>query len=124
MGGAIGQMGGRMLGTLMDGGKVSGSDALKSIGSIAGGAVAGKAGSTIGKALGGLVGDSEEGGGGGGGGDSGGGSVTVSGGGVGQTEGEFGEMTRLLREMSMNIKSMVQNGIAISNLRRSGGSTI
>ena len=40
-------------------------------------------------------------------------------------EGEPGEMTRLLREMSMNIKAMVNDGIFISGgYRRPGGSVI
>jgi hypothetical protein len=40
-------------------------------------------------------------------------------------EGEPGEMTRLLREISMNIKTMVNDGIAIRGVfRRAGGSVI
>lgn len=111
---------GGILGTMLGGGEVKGADVAKTALGLAGGAVAGKAGSMIGGALGGLFGGGEGGEGGGGGGS--GGATTVSGGGL---EGEPGEMVRLLREISMNIKSMVSDGLFLKgDHRRAGGSVI
>ena len=116
---------GGLLGTVMGGGKVEASDVAKTALGLAGGAIAGTAGRMVGSALGGLFGQGQEGGGGGeieGGGGGQGGAVSVSGGGM---EGEPGEMTRLLREISMNIKTMVNDGISIrGGFRRAGGSVI
>ena len=127
LGSSIGMAAGGMLGTVMGGGQVTGSDVAKTALGLAGGAIAGTAGRMVGSALGGLFGQGQEkerGGGGeieGGGGGQGG-AVSVSGGGM---EGEPGEMTRLLREMSMNIKALVNDGIFIKGGHwRPGGSVI
>ena len=104
---------------------MTGSDVGKTALGLAGGAIAGTAGRMVGSALGGLLGQGQEKGGGGeidGGGGGLGGAVSVSGGGM---EGEPGEMTRLLREMSMNIKALVNDGIFIKGGHwRPGGSVI
>ncbi len=114
---------GGLLGTVMGGGQVKASDLGATAMGLAGGAIAGTAGRMVGSALGGLFGQGQEAGGGAGeGGAGGGGAVSVSGGGM---EGEPGEMTRLLREISMNIKTMVNDGISIRTVfRRAAGSVI
>ena len=109
---------GGMLGTVLGGGEVKPRDVAKTALGLAGGAVAGTAGRMIGGALGGLFGGGQTEGGGGGGE---GGAVTVSGGGL---EGEPGEMTRLLREISMNIKAMVNDGILVRGDHCRGGASI
>jgi hypothetical protein len=118
LGSSIGMAAGGMLGTVLGGGEVKPRDIAKTTLGLAGGAIAGTVGSKIGSALGGFFGGAEGQAGGGGGG----GSTTVSGGGL---EGEGGEMIRLLREMSMNIKTMVNDGLYIrGDHRRAGGSII
>ena len=102
LGGAFGQLGGRLVGTLMEGGDVDTKQVLKSAGALAGGALFGKAGGMIGGALGGAFGGDV----GEGGGEAG--ATTVGG---GNTEGGMGEAIRLLTEISRNIKSMVTDGI-------------
>ena len=120
LGSSIGMAAGGMLGTVMGGGKVDPGDVAKTALGLAGGAIAGGMGSRIGSALGGLFGGAQaepEGGGGGGGG----GATTVAGGG----EGDAGEMARLLREISINIRTMVNDGLFIrGDHRRASGSQI
>ena len=83
------------------------------------GAIAGTAGKMVGSALGVLAGGGEEVGGSGGGG---GGATVVGGGGI---EGESGEMIRLLREISLNIRTLVNDGLFIKgDHRRTVGSVI
>ena len=124
LGSSIGMAAGGMLGTVMGGGKWR-PDVAKTALGLAGGAIAGTAGRMVGSALGGLFGQGQAGGGGGeieGGGGGAGGAVSVSGGGM---EGEPGEMIRLFREISMNIKTMVNDGITIrGGFRRPAGSVI
>jgi len=117
LGSSIGMAAGGLLGTALAGGEVKPRDVAKTTLGLAGGAIAGTVGSKIGSALGGVfaVGTEE------GGGASGGGSTTVGGGG----EGSIDEMTRLLREISMNIKSITGDGIFVKgDHRRAGGSQI
>jgi hypothetical protein len=106
----IGGLAGKWLG----GGEVTGAEISKSALSIAGGSVGGKAGSAIGSALGGLFGGEESGGGSGGGG----GVTTIS----GSSDGDSSLMNRLLREISINIRTMVNDGIVIRGDHRQGGS--
>ena len=107
LGSSIGMAAGGLLGTWMGGGQVKGADVAKTALGLAGGAIAGKSGSMIGKALGGLVGGGE--GGGGEAGEAGGGATTVGGGDV----GDMAQAFRLLKEISMNIQSLVSDGVAI-----------
>ncbi len=119
LGSSIGMAAGGMLGTVLGGGELKPRDVAKTTLGLAGGAIAGTIGSKIGSALGGLFAvGTEEGGGGGGGG----GSTTVSGGGL---EGDGGEMVRLLREISINIRTLLNDGLYVrGDHRRAGGSTI
>ena len=129
MGGAVGQLAGRLAGTVIGGGKIDPTDVKKSVTALAAGTLLGKGGGMIARGLGALVGEDQEtahGGGGGGGGDGGGGSaggaVTVSGAGVGE---DAGEHIRLLREIAMNMKVLVNDGISIkAGFRRAAGSAI
>ena len=119
LGSILGMAAGGLLGKAMGGGEVTAGEVGKTALAAAGGLVGGGAGKVLG-ALGGLFGGGAEAGGEGGGG--GGGAVTVSSGGL---EGEPGEMVRLLREISMNIKSMVSDGLFLKgDHRRAGGSVI
>jgi hypothetical protein len=105
---------GGLAGKLLGGGEVTGAEIGKSALSIAGGSLGGKAGGMIGSAVGGLFGGGESGGGSGGGG----GATTIS----GSSDGDSSLMTRLLREISINIRSMCNDGIVIRGDHRQGGS--
>ncbi len=109
-GAVMGAAAGGLLAKAMTG-KLAPGEVAKTAFATIGGAIAGKAGSMVGSALGGMFGGGDQAGGGGGdvGAGSGGGAVTVPGGGPGGEE----EMVRLLREMSMNIKVLVNDGLFI-----------
>jgi len=117
LGGAFGQLGGRLLGHAIGGGKVDAGDVLKSAGALAGGAIFGKAGAMIGAGVGRVAGDAGE---GDGQAEGAVGPATVG----GANDGGFPEMIRLLREVSINIKSLVGDGILIRGDHRRVGATM
>jgi len=119
-GSSLGRLAGKAAGTLLEGGKIDAGDTLKELGGIAGGAIAGKTGALIGKSITGLFGSGKQEGGGGEGGDTadlGGGSTTVTGGGGGNGDDPT---ISLLREISINLKSILNDGLTVRNTRKSG----
>jgi hypothetical protein len=110
LGAAVGQVAGGLGGKLLGGGEITGRDVGKAAAGLTSGLLGGAAGKFVGTAAG-LFSDQPQPQQGGGGGTSG---ITVAAGAGGDSAGgPLEEITRLLREMTLNIKSIVADGINI-----------